>query len=422
MLATGDADVYGNLLEFFLQMTSLSQARTLLYFNHTGTFYTETKTLFGTYRPQDYGRDASWRNGSTIPVSLEENPYIHFDFGGNGGTTEIAFMVLDHWLYTQDQQALRRYLPIVAGAIDFFRQHYKDRDADGKMTIFPTQALETYWCDWKSPYAVPWPMPNKSNCITNDHPTVVSLHVLLEKALMLPYDFVPAAQRAEWKEFQAILPDIPMIEEDGVLRVSPYSEYPKNNETHNSETPELYSTHPFRHFTLGRHTLGKRLDIMPSILCMTNSSRRTCRNSDANTGWTQGVMNAALLGLTPIAKNMIIERAQQKPAEGYRFPAFAQRYQDYEPSADHFANMNTALNWMLLQPADDEFGSALLFGSWPCEWDVDFRLWAPLNTRVDGSLRGGKLRSLAVTPAHRMLDIYVVNCLPADGEEQVMYT
>ena len=37
--------------------------------------------------------------------------------------------------------------------------------------------------------------------------------------------------------------------------------------------------------------------------------------------------------------------------------------QDYEPSADQFANMNSAVNWMLLQPADDGIaGASIAFG------------------------------------------------------------
>ena len=37
----------------------------------------------------------------------------------------------------------------------------------------------------------------------------------------------------------------------------------------------------------------------------------------ANGGWTQGVMNAALLGLTPLASERVVQRAQTKPAKGH---------------------------------------------------------------------------------------------------------
>jgi hypothetical protein len=73
--------------------------------------------------------------------------------------------------------------------------------------------------------------------------------------------------------------------------------------------------------------------------------------------------------------------------------------------------MMTALQWMILQPADDEAGSSLLFAAWPCEWDVDFKLAAPMATTVEGVLKGGKLMTLTVTPAaHRSLIHNQLNC------------
>lgn len=72
--------------------------------------------------------------------------------------------------------------------------------------------------------------------------------------------------------------------------------------------------------------------------------------------------------------------------------------------------MNSALNWMLLQPADDAHGSALAFAAWPCDWDVDFKLWAPRNTLVEAKLSGGKIQKFVVTPLERSALIRIVNC------------
>lgn len=418
MLASGDFDVFPNILEYFLQMLDFSKARTLEYFNHTGIFFTETKSMFGAFAIRDYEFAKPYvpRNTTSIPRSIEANPYIRFDYGGDGGTTELAFMVLDLWLYTKNESLLERYLPLVVNAVEFFRQHYPLRDSAGKMVIFPTQALETYWCAWAGQGRSVWIEPTLRNCPTNDHPTVASLHVVLEKALHLPVSFLGTERRQQWSAFLAMLPEIPLIAEQGVVRVSPYSTFPRAQHVGNSETPELYSTHPFRYYTLGRHLLDGR-DIQPSVQCMINSSRSTCRNSRLNTGWTQGVMNAALLGLTSIAQRMVLERALSPPARGYRFPAFAPKFQDAQPSADHLANMNTALNWMLLQPADDESGSALLFAAWPCDWDVDFKLAAPLATTVEGELRGGRLRRLVVAPKERQASIRIANCQAEGGAD-----
>jgi hypothetical protein len=68
--------------------------------------------------------------------------------------------------------------------------------------------------------------------------------------------------------------------------------------------------------------------------------------------------------------------------------------------------MNTAYQWMVLQPADDVDGSMLLFAAWPCHWDVEFKLHGPRNTTVTGDLKNGVLRSLVVTPKSRTKDVY----------------
>ena len=148
-----------------------------------------------------------------------------------------------------------------------------------------------------------------------------------------------------------------MTTENGYDIVSPYETFDLESTVHisNIETPELYSTHPFRYFTLGRSRLpgARKRDIRPSIYCLEKSTRQTCRNSDLNDGWVQGVLNAALLGRAKKASSDTLARANTPPAKGYRFPAFAPHEQDYAPSEDHLANMNTALQLMLLSPADD---------------------------------------------------------------------
>jgi len=116
--------------------------------------------------------------------------------------------------------------------------------------------------------------------------------------------------------------------------------------------------HPYRYFSAGRATLGNRSSA-PAENCILHSQRRTCQNAHGNSGWAQGAMNAALLGLTDVVMPMVVGRAKTGPAKGYRFQGFAPHEQDYEPSADHFANMNSALNWMLLMPADDGQGACM---------------------------------------------------------------
>ena len=57
---------------------------------------------------------------------------------------------------------------------------------------------------------------------------------------------VPVGDKANWAGFAKILPAVPLVEVDGLEFVSPYGSFPVNSRHHNGETPELYSTHPWR--------------------------------------------------------------------------------------------------------------------------------------------------------------------------------
>ena len=49
-----------------------------------------------------------------------------------------------------------------------------------------------------------------------------------------------------------------------------------------------------------------------------------------------------------------------------------------------------------------------LFPAWPKNWDVEFKLWAPERTIVEGIYKGGKLESIIVTPESRAEDVVVM--------------
>ena len=46
-----------------------------------------------------------------------------------------------------------------------------------------------------------------------------------------------------------------------------------------------------------------------------------------------------------------------------------------------------------------------LYPAWPKEWDVHFKLYAPYQTTVEGTLKDGKLIDLKVLPESRKADI-----------------
>ncbi len=70
--------------------------------------------------------------------------------------------------------------------------------------------------------------------------------------------------------------------------------------------------------------------------------------ANENSGWNYGINAYALTGDAASASRQLLQRAATAPASGYRFPGFAPHEQDFDPSADHFANMNRALQVRVL--------------------------------------------------------------------------
>lgn len=66
---------------------------------------------------------------------------------------------------------------------------------------------------------------------------------------------------------------------------------------------------------------------------------------------------------------------------------------------------------MLLQPGDDANGTLVLLPTWPCAWDVSFKLWGPLNTSVEVVYAGGAVTSCVVEPASRAGDVVWAGCV-----------
>ena len=329
------------------------------------------------------------------PVQYESSGYLHVDQGGDSGTGEYSLMALDYFASTGDTT----YLPIAFSAADYFSQHYLANVTDGKISIFPTQVLETWWCAWDTA-SESW-----TPCVADDSPTISGMMTLFEKVLALPPALVPPASRARYASFVSMIPDLP-LNADGTIALARVNQ---NSGSHNNEGPELYAMHPHRVFTMGRHiATGANISIGVDTHLKSGFARE-------NNGWNYGVNSAALLGLTDVVVPQLLARAATSAAPGYRFPGFAPHFQDYEPSADHFANYNRALLEMLIQTGDDGFEDAtiVLFPAWPCSWDVSAKLWGSGNTTVEIVYAGGALQSLVVTPASRAAAVKWAACVVA---------
>ena len=394
MYAAGDFDEARVVLDYYANIAKFVAPRSLLYWNHTGLWLPETQTLFGAYDSADYGGEGcSYPRPPGYPVALQASKYLHLDPGGDSGTGEWSLMALDYFAHTGDSQ----YLPLAFGAADYFMQHFNVNETTGRTILYPTQVLEGYQCDYDAA------AQKYVDCCSDDAPSISGMLTLFEKLLQLPAALTTAQQRAAWQLFSdARMPALP-LSADGT-RIVPARIL---NSGSTGEGPELYAMYPHRVFTKGRSVAsGRSLDIATATLSSSGFVQQ-------NDGWPYGLVAAALAGATDVAAPLVLARAASGPAAGYRWPTFAAHYQDFDPSADHFAMMNRCVNDMLIQSGEDGFESTtiVMLPAWPCDWDVQAKLWAPLNTSVEIDLRGGALALLVVTPPSRAGAVRFANCV-----------
>lgn len=395
MLAAGDYDGLRNVLDWASSLIPLLSARSelLLPEKTAGIYTTETVTAFGLFQQAEYQCGA---RPAGYPAWLENSGWVQYDFGGNAMGPEVGLMALDYFAHTGDAAAAAVYIPLATKTLDFYMGHYANRTADGTFVLWPTQVLETFWCAW----------PGTAACCVNDLPQVAALRMLTARVLALPAasGLLTPAQRAAYAAFAAILPELPRAAGGATYAAAEVL----SGGGHNSEGPTLFATHPFRLETVGAAAADARVNLTTAIATWRGNSW-----FKGNAGWVYGGMSAALLGLVPEAYDMVLDRAALAPAPGYRFPVFAPHLQDYEPSADHFANMLTALQFTLLQTGEDGFGAGtiVLLPAWPCAVDVSFKLHAAQATTVEVVYAGGKLVSLAVDPPARAGAVAFANCV-----------
>ena len=167
MLADGRFEDMKSLFGFYFRMLDVSKARTKAWFGISGTFFPETKqqvrtrtrtsdirayalsplirfpvcaldhTQSGIYDSGGLG----WGCKSASPTSpIPGNTYIRYH---REGGLELSLLAVD-WLEHSGDLAYfqAELLPQITAYTDYYAQHFKD-GADGKLDMFPAQALET---------------------------------------------------------------------------------------------------------------------------------------------------------------------------------------------------------------------------------------------------------------------------------------
>lgn len=366
MQAAGDFDLMMPLFDTFERIRPFAEARAKLYHNVEGCYFAETMTVWGTYANRDYGWDRTGKQPKDV-----DSPYWRFAW--NQGLEVVALM-LDCYEHTEDQEFLeKRLLPMATSVLKYFDTRFR-KDADGRMVLDPTQAVETYWHN-----------------VINDTPSVAGLNEVTARLCAIPENLTSPEQRKFFAHMKSAAPVIPI--EDAQLNGKPVRRIAVaqkfSPQRSNVENPELFPVWPFRIFGLERPMLEEARNAY------------LLRGNHNDVGWGYDSNAAALLGMTDEAARIIKVKIANSNA-AYRWPATWGPNFDWLPDQCHGGNLMATINYMLIQHSGDKI---LLLPAWPKDWDVSFKLHAPRRTTVEVVYRGGNIEKLVVSPPGRSKDV-----------------
>jgi len=366
MVMSGDYDLMKPFFNYYTSLLPVRKAITKAWFEHEGAYYRENIEPTGAER--DCGRD-----GKPLKVGPGENVgqgYYHSFYFTSG--LEIVAMMIEYVNNSGDEKYRdNELIPFAREVLLFFDKHYQ-RDSDGKIKLDPAMVLETFWI------------------AVNPAPDIAGLQFCLDELIKM--DAGTEADKKEWQRFRAEIPPVYLHKIKGKTAIAPAQEYKMNK---NSENGELYPVFPFRLFGLAQGTD----DIVEHTM-----KNRTNKNSFDYKCWTQDQIHWAYAGNAKEAQEGLIHRYRHASTQ-CRFPVYGSQSPDSCPDFDHFGAGSTALQRMLVQYDGDKI---LLFPAWPKNWDVDFKLHVPGNTRVEVKLKNGEVEVLDVTPSSRKKDVVVM--------------
>ncbi|SDS47450.1 hypothetical protein SAMN05216490_1219 [Mucilaginibacter mallensis] len=351
-LMAGDFDEMLPLFNMYKQILPDNTKQVKEFYHHGGAYFAETSPFWGGLLYMGPEVKENWTGHYFTPI------------------LELSMMMLDYYEYTGDQKfAKETLLPIASAGIQFFDQHF-GRDAQGKLLLDPDNSIEMFWK------------------VHNPAPDIAGLHAVISRLIALPDNLADGKTKADWLRFYNELPALPVGEKDGKPVLLPYTG-PQTAQGRNLENPELYAVYPFRLYGLGKPDLQ---------LAINTFNVRKFKDKGC---WVQDPIQAAMLGLTDDAQAYVTFALTRKEPT-LKFPAFWATGHDYAPDEDNGGNGENGLQQMLLQTDGKKI---ILLPAWPKGWSADFKLNAPYNTTVQGSVKNGKITNLVITPASRMADV-----------------
>jgi len=366
LCASGDFDLQRPLFRMYAEeLLPLCKYRTRLYLGHDGAYYPECIMFWGAVFSETYG----WTPFAQRQDKLQEGGWHKWEWVGG---LELCWMMLDYYDHTLDREFLQKTtLPFTREILTFFEQHYPT-NAQGKLVLHPSQAVETWW-----------------HC-TNAMPELAGCIAVTDRLLALPAKLASPPDRDLWQRLRTKLPPIPLRQVNGKQALAPAEFFADKR---NIENPELYGVFPFRLFAFNRPHADWALAALEQ------------RWDRGHQGWRQDDIFMAYLGLADDARQAIVSRARSHD-RAERFPAFWGPNYDWTPDQCHGGVLMKTLQAMLLQSDGKQI---FLLPAWPKAWDVDFKLHAPQQTVVEVSYHDGKIVSLKITPESRQGDVITCN-------------
>jgi len=357
-LAAGDFDIMKPLFDMYAKIIPANAAQVLQYYGHEGAYFAETAPFWGGLKYAGPEVPQDWTLHYFTPI------------------LELSMMMLDYYEYTGDVDfATKTLLPVAKSGITFFDKHFK-RDETGKLLLDPDNSIEQFWK------------------VKNPAPDIAGLRAVLSRLIALPESLVENATRTAWSSLLTQIPELPTFISNGVKSsLLPY-EGPQTATPQNGENPELYSVYPFRIYGLIKPDLQLAVNTF-------NARKQTFKGC-----WSQDPVQAAMLGLSNIAKDYVNFNLTRKDAR-QKFPAFWEKASDYSPDEDNGGNGENGLQQMIMQVDGKRI---VLLPAWPKGWEGDFKLNAPFQTTVQGTISNdGDITNLIVTPAERTKDVSIMS-------------
>ncbi|MBZ4188029.1 DUF5703 domain-containing protein [Niabella beijingensis] len=369
MLKSGDVDLMRSQFDFYNRLLPTAELRSKMYWNHKGANFNEQIENFGLPNPTEYG----WKRPDDFDPGMEYNAWLEYEWDA---ALEFCMMMLEAADY--EGMDIRSYLPLIKSCLVFFDEHYrylakkrgnKTLDQHGHLILYPGSGAETF----KLAY--------------NASSTIAALKTVTKKLLSASVPLT-GEERIYFEELLKRIPPIPYMQYHGKTTIAPAQVWARVN---NTESSMLYPVFPWGIFGVGRPGLDTAVNtyLLDSFALKFRS----------HAGWKQDNIFAARLGLTAEAKRLTTLKLRDS---GRRFPAFWGPGYDWVPDHNWGGSGMIGLQEMLLQSVDDKI---FLFPAWPKEWDVSFKLHAPQQTTVEGSLKNGKLTALKVIPQSREKDV-----------------